>query len=129
MGGIYNLQNEFESPLTSNSSFFLLFNIYLSSFLTLGLLSAKVSNDIPHDFQSCSPRMGALRALLSDLTWLESAFILTLFEYCYPVWMSAADCHMKLLLRNFRCLILFLKHLILVFSTVAMAGINDVYFI
>ena len=32
-----------------------------------------------------------------------------MFEYCYPVWMSAAECHMKLLRKNFRCLMFLLQ--------------------
>ena len=80
-----------------------LLGIHIDSKLTFEYHLRHLSNNI-------SQKIGIVRKCLSVFNDSDIArkcfndFILPLFEYFYPVWMSAADCHINLLLKNFRCL-------------------------
>ena len=85
-----------------------LLGIHIDSKLTFEYHLRHISNNI-------SQKIGIVRKCLSVFNDSDiarkcfNAFILPLFEYCYPVWMSAADCHINLLLKNFRCLMFLLQ--------------------
>ena len=85
-----------------------LLGIHIDSKLTFEYHLRHLSNNI-------SQKIGIVSKCLSVFNDSDiarkcfNAFILPLFEYCYPVWMSAADCHINLLLKNFRCLMFLLQ--------------------
>ena len=81
------------------------------------LIASKLTFEyhLRHLSNNLSQKNGIERKCISVFNDLDiarkcfNAFILSFFEYCYPVWMSAAECHMKLLFRNFWCLMFLLQ--------------------